>query len=56
MKDNVKPGKKWEFNDEVARCFQNMLERSIPDYQSMRALSHEPVSYTHLTLPTNSLV
>ena len=41
MKDNVKPGKKWEFNDEVARCFKNMLERSIPDYQSMRALSHE---------------
>lgn len=41
MKDNVKPGEKWEFNDEVARCFKNMLERSIPDYQSMRALSYE---------------
>ena len=41
MKDNVKPSEKWEFNDEVARCFKNMLERSIPDYQSMRALSYE---------------
>ena len=41
MKDNVKPGEKWEFNDEVARCFKNMLERSIPGYQPMRALSYE---------------
>lgn len=31
MKDNVKPGEKWEFNEDVAACFANMLERSIPD-------------------------
>lgn len=37
--DNVRPGEKWEFNDEVAACFANMLERSIPDYKAMRALT-----------------
>lgn len=41
MRDNVKPGDKWEFNSEVAACFANMLERSIPDYKSMRALSYK---------------
>ena len=39
MRDNVHPGEKWEFNGEVAACFTNMLERSIPDYRSMRALT-----------------
>lgn len=38
MKDNVKPVGPWKFNKEVASCFSNMLERSIPDYRSMRAL------------------
>lgn len=39
MKDNVNPvGKKWEFDEEVAKCFDDMLERSIPDYDSMRRL------------------
>lgn len=38
QKDNVMPGEKWEFNSEVAACFANMLERSIPDYKIMRAL------------------
>ena len=38
MKDNTNPSGAWEFNAEVASCFANMLERSIPDYRSMRAL------------------
>lgn len=29
---------KWEFNDEVTACFDEMLERSIPDYETMRNL------------------
>ena len=29
--DNVSMDGKWEFNSEVAKCFANMLERSIPD-------------------------
>lgn len=41
MRDNVHPGEKWEFNGEVAACFANMLERSIPDYRSMRALTYK---------------
>lgn len=39
--DNVMPGDKWEFDSDVARCFANMLERSIPDYRSMRSLVYE---------------
>lgn len=39
MTDNVDvKGKRWEFDDEVAKCFDNMLERSIPDYETMRSL------------------
>ena len=41
MKDNVKPKEKWEFDSEVAKCFADMLERSIPDYVSMRSLVYE---------------
>lgn len=39
MRDEVDvTGKKWEFDDEVARCFDDMLQRSIPDYENMRNL------------------
>lgn len=34
----VRDGDKWEFNEEVAACFDNMLERSIPQYELMRKL------------------
>lgn len=40
-KDNVSPKGSWVFDSEVARCFADMLERSIPDYRSMRALVYE---------------
>lgn len=39
--DNVIPKQKWEFDADVANCFANMLERSIPDYRSMRSLVYE---------------
>lgn len=39
MKDNLTPPEKWEFNEEVAQAFQDMLSRSIPDYQTMRSTS-----------------
>ena len=29
---------KWEFNEEVTNCFEEMLERSIPNYSHMREL------------------
>lgn len=34
--DNVIPKEKWEFDDAVANCFENMLGRSIPQYDVMR--------------------
>jgi tRNA (cmo5U34)-methyltransferase len=34
-------GDRWEFNEEVARVFDEMLERSIPQYQTMRAAATE---------------
>ena len=34
--DNVAPKDKWEFDKDVAECFENMLERSIPQYDVMR--------------------
>lgn len=32
------PTGKWEFNEEVTSCFDEMLERSIPAYNDMREL------------------
>ena len=34
--DNVEPKEKWEFDESVTECFENMLERSIPQYEVMR--------------------
>lgn len=38
MQDNVMPTGKWEFNQEVTDCFDEMLQRSIPAYDEMRDL------------------
>ena len=35
-KDSVEPIGKWEFDSEVAEAFDDMLERSIPQYDVMR--------------------
>lgn len=35
-KDTVEPAPDWEFDGEVARSFDDMLERSIPQYETMR--------------------
>lgn len=34
--DNINPSDKWVFDENVADCFDNMLERSIPQYEVMR--------------------
>lgn len=34
---HVPKGARWEFDDEVTRVFDDMLERSIPQHQQMRA-------------------
>lgn len=36
--DRVKPGAAWDFNDEVTDAFDDMLRRSIPQYDVMRQL------------------
>jgi tRNA (cmo5U34)-methyltransferase len=38
MKDEVIQKGKWTFNAEVTNVFDNMLERSIPNYETMREL------------------
>jgi tRNA (cmo5U34)-methyltransferase len=35
--DHVQPGNKWQFDGDVAACFDDMLARSIPQYDVMRA-------------------
>ena len=34
-KDNIIAKSKWEFNQDVSNCFDDMLARSIPDYDTM---------------------
>jgi len=35
--DRTVPGERWTFDAEVTACFDNMLQRSIPQYDVMRA-------------------
>ena len=39
VKDNVMPDGKWEFDEKVTDCFEDMLSRSIPQYDLMRESS-----------------
>lgn len=39
-KDNIVPKGKWRFNEDVAKVFTDMLERSIPNYETMRQLTY----------------
>jgi tRNA (cmo5U34)-methyltransferase len=36
--DQVQPGHRWAFDEAVAGCFDDMLARSIPQYEEMRRL------------------
>lgn len=38
MHDNVVPNGKWKFDKDVTTCFEDMLNRSIPQYDIMRDL------------------
>lgn len=40
-KDEVMAGDKWEFNEAVTQVFDDMLSRSIPDYEGMRRTTTE---------------
>lgn len=39
MEDNIIAKSKWKFDKDVSNCFDDMLERSIPDYNTMRSLT-----------------
>jgi tRNA (cmo5U34)-methyltransferase len=41
FRDHTLPAGKWEFNAEVTDVFDEMLERSIPDYAGMRETTTE---------------
>ena len=45
MKDNVVPKEKWEFDQNVTDCFDDMLKRSIPNYEMMRTLVEMIIKY-----------
>ena len=36
MRDRTLPNGKWDFDDKVTEVFDDMLERSIPQYDIMR--------------------
>ena len=38
IKDEIIPDDRWEFDEDVTKVFDDMLERSIPDYHTMRKL------------------
>lgn len=40
-RDEVTPGLRWAFNEDVTRAFDDMLERSIPQYEVMRSSVHD---------------
>ena len=37
--DDIDYKEKWDFDESVANVFENMLERSVPDYHNMRDLT-----------------
>ncbi len=46
LRHRVAKGSQWTFDDSVASCYDDMLERSIPDYHMMRkAMSELAIRY-----------
>lgn len=52
MQDKVMPEGKWEFNEDVAGVFDDMLARSIPQYELMRE-SCNALAASYITPNTN---
>lgn len=46
VKDKVKPSGRWQFDQEVTDAFDDMLERSIPQYEVMRRTVTDLAAYT----------
>jgi tRNA (cmo5U34)-methyltransferase len=58
MKDKVIKNKSWEFDKEVTSVFDNMLERSIPQYEQMRLLVSKLSSevINDINIPTKTII
>src|SRR5271157_3881039 len=41
LKDETMPGNKWQFDEGVTKVFDDMLSRSIPQYEVMRSAVFE---------------
>lgn len=54
QKDEIITTSQWKFNEDVADVFEDMLERSIPDYESMRQLLYR-MAKNFLTSHSNVL-
>lgn len=46
-KDNIIPKPRWEFDYDVADCFEDMITRSVPGYGSMRETTSDLI-YTYV--------
>ena len=55
MQDQVIKTDKWAFDNEVTKCFDDMLVRSIPDYYTMRYLVGE-LGKKQITSPDDIIV
>lgn len=53
-KDETLPSGKWKFDEAVTEVFDNMLERSIPDYEGMRRTTTELA--TRFAKPNTAIV
>lgn len=55
QRDRVEPGEKWEFDENVAAVFEDMLARSIPQYEVMRKavtdLALQRIRHHHMSRP-----
>ncbi len=51
-RDDLSAGPRWDFDEEVTRAFDDMLERSIPQYEVMRAAVRD-VAVAFLQLEEN---
>jgi tRNA (cmo5U34)-methyltransferase len=47
-RDEVIAGEKWKFDEQVTEVFENMLERSIPDYINMRSLVNSIIEFRQM--------
>lgn len=56
VEKDLKEGQRWEFDAAVTDAFDDMLARSIPQYETMRSLVTDIAARTHRHNPLGSIV